>query len=76
SALASVTFNGTIGSIQRDAFKGTPLASVTFKSATVPTLEAMAFYPKVAGFAIFVPAASLEAYQSAWTAYADYISKA
>lgn len=84
TALATVTIGTGIQSIADEAFGGynyntSNLTSVTVKATTPPTLGSFVFNDSMSGeiinpnLVIYVPAASVDAYKSAWSEYADRI---
>lgn len=73
SGLTSVTIPNSVTSVGRQAFRGcTSLTSITCLATIPPSLSYDTF-----GYTndcpIYVPAASLEAYKSAWSSYASRI---
>ncbi|MBQ4393804.1 MAG: leucine-rich repeat domain-containing protein [Paludibacteraceae bacterium] len=74
SGLTSVTIGNGIAKIGGYAFYySSKLASVTINATTPPTLGGSALDKTAAALTIYVPAASVTAYKSKWTAYADKI---
>lgn len=77
NSLKIVTFesNSKIETIKDNAFTNCQfLESITIDKVTPPTLGNSVFPSYVAGeMAIYVPSASVEAYQTAWSSYADKI---
>lgn len=84
TALATVTIGTGIQSIADEAFGGyeyntSNLTSVTVKATTPPTLGSFVFNYSMSGeiinpnLVIYVPSASVDAYKSAWSEYADRI---
>lgn len=83
TALATVTIGTGIQSIADQAFGGydntSNLTSVTVKATTPPTLGYDVFNDSMSGeiinpnLVIYVPSASVDAYKSAWSEYADRI---
>ncbi len=77
SAMTTVIIGSGVTSIGDGAFSGcTSLNSVTVKATTPPTLGYNVFYGSggmFTPFYIYVPAASLSAYQTAWSTYANRI---
>ena len=72
--LTSVTIPNSVTSIGREAFEDCfELTSVYVNAANPPTLGASAFDTNASGRVIYVPAASVAAYQAAWPAYASSI---
>lgn len=72
TSLTSVTIPNSVTSIDKYAFAScTSLTSVTVLATTPPTLGGNAFYRTTCP--IYVPAASVSAYQSTWSAYASRI---
>lgn len=73
SSLTSITLPDTITSIGMESFDGcTSLTSITCLATIPPTLGGSAF-ANSNNCPIYVPAASLSAYQSAWSQYASRI---
>ena len=76
-SLTSVTIPSGVTSIGTSAFRGsTGLTSVTVNAVTPPTLGDYAFdstQGEHSGCPIYVPSASLTAYQTAWSDYASRI---
>lgn len=69
--MLSVTIGDRITSIGATAFDYCKnLKSVTCLATTPPTLGSYAFYDNASGRKIYVPAASVEAYKTAWSEYA------
>ena len=72
--LTSVDIPASVTSIHNNAFiNSTSLASVTVRATTPPTLGTNVFDNNASGRKIYVPAASVSAYQAAWTDYASDI---
>ena len=81
SALTEMEIPATVTRIGQRAFEGTGLTRLTFTSAVPATLEAYTSgmttaYPFAGctGLVIHVPAAYLEAYQTAWAAITDSVT--
>ena len=75
SGLTSVTIGNSVKSIGSDAFYGcTGLTSVTIEAETPPTLDESAF--PYTYCSIYVPCGTLDAYKTAWSAYASQIKYA
>ncbi len=73
SSLTSVTIPSGVTSISRSAFEGcSSLTSITVNATTPPTLGSDAFYD-TNDCPIYVPSASVSAYQSSWSDYASRI---
>lgn len=73
SALANITIPDNVTSIGNYAFNGcSSLTSVTVEATTPPTLGSAAF-DDTNNCPILVPAESVDAYKTAWPAYADRI---
>jgi hypothetical protein len=74
SNLTDVTIGSGVTSIGVMAFTFcSSLASVTVNATTPPTLGGSAFDGTAAALKIYVPAESVDAYKTAWSAYADKI---
>jgi len=72
--LASVTIPNSVTSIgDRVFYFCNPLASVTVLNPTPPTLGTNVFYATSTALVIYVPAESVSAYQTAWSAYSSKI---
>lgn len=81
TALTEMDIPATVTKIGQRAFEGTGLTKLTFTSATPATLEEYTSgrnttYPfeGCTNLTIYVPAASLEAYQTAWAAIANDVT--
>ncbi len=81
TALTEMDIPATVTKIGQRAFEGTGLTKLTFKSATPATLEEYksgfsTTYPfeGCTNLTIYVPAANLEAYQTAWAAIANDVT--
>lgn len=73
SSLTSVTIPSWITSIGSWAFSDcSSLTSVTVLATTPPTLGSQVFY-NTNNCPIYVPSGTLSAYESAWSAYKDYL---
>lgn len=73
TSLTSVTIGSGVTSIGNSAFRDcTSLTSVTVNATTPPTLANYAF-SNTNNCPIYVPSASVSAYQSAWSAYSSRI---
>ena len=70
--LEEIELPANVGKIGSEAFTGTPLHTVVVRSTTPCSLGSGVF-PKNAGLKIYVPAASVDAYKTAWAEYKDYI---
>lgn len=75
SVLRSLDIPAGVASIGNQAFQSTGCIEYHFRSTTPPTLGSTAFSSIAAPTKIYVPAESLEAYQTAsnWSIYADYM---
>ena len=76
NSLTSVTIGNSVTSIGRSVFQGcTSLSSITSLNTTPPTLQSSIFQNVPANCAIYVPAASVDAYKAAnyWSSRASYI---
>ena len=72
TSLSGITIPSGVTSISNYAFRNcTGLTSVTVNATTPPTLGSNVFISTNENMVIYVPAASLSAYQSAWSQYAD-----
>lgn len=72
--LTSITLPSSLTTIGQQAFSGcTGLASITCLATTPPTIGTNAFFG-TNNCPIYVPAASLSAYQSAWSEYASRLN--
>ena len=82
TALTEMDIPATVTKIGQRAFEGTGLTKLTFKSTTPATLEGYEKDPSTttypfegcANLTIYVPAASLAAYQTAWAAIANDVT--
>ena len=73
-SLPSVTIPNSVTSIGGSAFESCILlASVTVLNPTPPTLESGVFNNTPSNLVIYVPASSVSAYQTAWSAYSSKI---
>jgi len=73
SSLKEIELPANMTQIYADAFKGcTSLKTIVVRGTAPATLQANAL-PKNEGMKIYVPAASLAAYLTAWAEYKDYI---
>ena len=74
TALKPLTLPSTITSISNYAFRGcTSLTSLTLLATTPPSIMTYSFAPTSVLQAIYVPAASVDAYKTAWPSYASVI---
>ena len=74
TSLASVTITNSVTSIgDRVFYFCNSLASVMVLNPTPPTLGTNAFYATSTALVIYVPAESVSAYQTAWSAYSSKI---
>lgn len=73
SNLATIVLPSVVTQINNEAFRFSGLASLTVYATTPPTLGTNAL-PSASQFqAIYVPAASVDAYKAAWSTYASVI---
>lgn len=74
TSLSSVTIPDSVTSIEYGAFEDcSGLTSITINASTPPSLDSYAFHNTNNNFIIYVPSASVSAYQSAWSTYASRI---
>ena len=71
--LKEIEIPASVTEIETQAFLGTQLNTVVVRGTTPATLSGSGHFEKHDGLHIYVPAASVEAYKTAWSEYAQYI---